>query len=85
MCHSWWWGEVLTGRPRHVLEDNINMDLREVGMDGATLIRLRQDRVQWRAFVNTIKLRSCEVCSGWVTYCHRCLTCFKVLCVYAPR
>jgi hypothetical protein len=23
---------------------------------------------------------SCEVCSGWVTYCHRCLTCFKGLC-----
>jgi hypothetical protein len=23
----------------------------------------------------------CEVCSGWVTYCHRCLTCFKGLCV----
>jgi hypothetical protein len=28
---------------------------------------------------------SCEVCSDWVTYCHRCLTCFKGLCVYAPR
>jgi hypothetical protein len=28
---------------------------------------------------------SCEVCSGWVTCCHRCLTCFKGLCVYAPR
>jgi hypothetical protein len=28
---------------------------------------------------------SCEVCSGWVTYCHWCLTCFKGLCVYAPR
>jgi hypothetical protein len=23
---------------------------------------------------------SCEVCSGWVIYCHRCLTCFKGLC-----
>jgi hypothetical protein len=23
---------------------------------------------------------SCEVCSGWVICCHRCLTCFKVLC-----
>jgi hypothetical protein len=27
---------------------------------------------------------SCEVCSGWVTCCHRCLTCFKGLCVYTP-
>jgi hypothetical protein len=25
------------------------------------------------------------VCSGWVTYCHRCLTCFKGFCVCAPR
>jgi hypothetical protein len=23
--------------------------------------------------------------SGWVICCHRCLTCFKGLCVYAPR
>jgi hypothetical protein len=23
---------------------------------------------------------SCEVCSGWVICCHRCLTCFKGLC-----
>jgi hypothetical protein len=28
---------------------------------------------------------SCEVCSGWVTYCHGCLTWFKCLCVCAPR
>jgi hypothetical protein len=28
---------------------------------------------------------SCEVCSGCVTYCHQCLTCFKGLCVCAPR
>jgi hypothetical protein len=27
----------------------------------------------------------CEVCSGWVTYCHLCLTGFKGLCVCAPR
>jgi hypothetical protein len=33
-------------------EDNIELDLREVGIDGANWIRLAQDRVQWRAFVN---------------------------------
>jgi hypothetical protein len=27
----------------------------------------------------------CEVCSGWITYCHLCLTGFKGLCVCAPR
>jgi hypothetical protein len=34
------------------------MDLREIWIDGANWIRLAQDRVQWRAFVNTVmKLR----------------------------
>jgi hypothetical protein len=31
----------------------MKMDLREIGIDGANLIRLAQDRVQWRALVNT--------------------------------
>jgi hypothetical protein len=35
-------------------EDNIKMDLREMGIDGAIWIRPAQDRVQWRAFVNTV-------------------------------
>jgi hypothetical protein len=30
------------------------MDLTEIGIDGANLIRLAQDRVQWRAFVSTV-------------------------------
>jgi hypothetical protein len=30
------------------------MDLREIGIYGAKWIRLAQDRVQWRAFVNTV-------------------------------
>jgi hypothetical protein len=42
------------GRPRRRWEDNIKMDLREIGIDGANWIRLAQDRVQWRAFVKTV-------------------------------
>jgi hypothetical protein len=42
------------GRPRCRWEDNIKLDLREVGIDGANWIRLAQDRVQWWAFVNTV-------------------------------
>jgi hypothetical protein len=42
------------GRSRSSLEDNINLDLREVGIDGANWIQLAQNRVQWRAFVNTV-------------------------------
>jgi hypothetical protein len=42
------------GGLRRRWEDNIKMDLRERGIDGANRIRLAQDRVQWRAFVNTV-------------------------------
>jgi hypothetical protein len=42
------------GRPRRRWEDSIKMGLREIGIDGTNLIQLTQDRVQWRAFVNTV-------------------------------
>jgi len=42
------------GRPRRMWEDNIKMDLKEIGIDGVNWIELAQDRVQWRAFVNTV-------------------------------
>jgi hypothetical protein len=42
------------GIPRHRWEDNIKLDLREIGIDEANWIRLTQYRVQWRAFVNTV-------------------------------
>jgi hypothetical protein len=41
------------GRPRRRWEDNIKKDVREMGIDGANWIQLAQDRVQWRACVNT--------------------------------
>jgi hypothetical protein len=42
------------GRPRRRWEDNIKMDLREIGIHGTNWIQLAQERVQWRAFVNTV-------------------------------
>jgi hypothetical protein len=42
------------GRPRRTWEDNIKMDLGKIGIDGANWIRLAQDRVRWRAFLNTM-------------------------------
>jgi hypothetical protein len=42
------------GRPRHTWEDNVKMDLREIGTNGTNWIQLAQDRVQWRACVNTV-------------------------------
>jgi hypothetical protein len=47
-------GKRPLGRPRRRWEDNMKMDLREIGIDEANWIRLSQDRVQWRAFVNTV-------------------------------
>jgi hypothetical protein len=47
-------GKRPLGRPRRRWENNIKMDLRELEIDGANWIRLAQDRVQWRASVNTL-------------------------------
>jgi hypothetical protein len=47
-------GKRPLGRPRRRREDNIKMDIRERGIDGANCIQLAQNRVQWRAFLNTV-------------------------------
>jgi hypothetical protein len=41
-------------RPSSRWEDNLKMDFTETGIDGANWIRLAQDTVQWRAFVNMV-------------------------------
>jgi hypothetical protein len=46
-------GKRPLGRPRRRWEDNIKLDLREIGIDEVNWIWLAQDKVQWRAFVNT--------------------------------
>jgi transposase len=47
-------GKRPLGRHRRRWEDNIKMYLREKGIDGANWIQLVQDRVRWRACVNTV-------------------------------
>jgi hypothetical protein len=47
-------GKRPLGRPRCRWEDNIKMDLREIGIDGMNWIWPAQDRVQWQAFVNMV-------------------------------
>ncbi|KAJ4448731.1 hypothetical protein ANN_00122 [Periplaneta americana] len=44
-------GKRPLGRPRRRWEDNIKMDLREVGYDDRDWINLAQDRDRWRAYV----------------------------------
>ena len=41
-------------RPRRRWEDNIKMDLREVGCDAGDWKDFAQDRVQWRVYVKTV-------------------------------
>jgi hypothetical protein len=47
-------GKRPLGRPRRRWEDNIKMDLREIGWGGMDWIYLALDRDQLRAFVNTV-------------------------------
>ena len=46
-------GKRPLGRPRRRWEDNIKMDLQEVG-GGRDWMELAQDRDRWRALVNTV-------------------------------
>ena len=65
MWHVWKKEEVCTrcaqpegkrpvGRPRRRWEDNIKMDLREVGRGCGDWMELAHDRDRWRALVSTV-------------------------------
>jgi hypothetical protein len=41
-------------RPTRRWEDNIKMDFREIGINVTNWIQVTQDRIQWRACVNTV-------------------------------
>jgi hypothetical protein len=47
-------GKRQLGRPRRRWEDDIKIDVREIGWGGMDWIDLVQDRDQWRALVNTV-------------------------------
>jgi hypothetical protein len=47
-------GRRSLGRPRHRWEDNIKMELREIGFGNVNWINFAQDRDRWRALVNTV-------------------------------
>jgi hypothetical protein len=47
-------GKKPLGRPRRKWEDNIKMDLLEIGLGVMDWIDLPENRDQWRALVNTV-------------------------------
>ena len=47
--------QVLLGRPRRRWEDNIKMDLQEVGGSCGDWMELAQDSDRWRALVGTVR------------------------------
>ena len=48
-------GKRPLGRPRRRWEDNIKMDLQEVGVGRGDWMELAQDRDRWRALVGTVR------------------------------
>jgi hypothetical protein len=48
-------GKRPLGRPGCILEDNIKMDLQEVGGGCGDWVELGQDRDRWQAFVSMVK------------------------------
>jgi len=59
VCTGCWWGKPEgkrpLGRPRRRWEDNIKMDLQEVGGGRGNWMALAQDRDRWRALVGTVR------------------------------
>ena len=47
-------GKRPLGRPRRRWEDNINMDLREMGCDPGDWMDLAEYRYKWRAYVRVV-------------------------------
>ena len=45
-------GKRSSGRPRRRWEDNIRMDLEEIGINAGNLVDSAQDRDYWRVLVN---------------------------------
>jgi hypothetical protein len=55
---GFWWGNLREkrplGKPRRRWEDNITMDLQEVGWGGMDCFDMAQDRNRWRTLVNAV-------------------------------
>jgi hypothetical protein len=61
-------GKRPLGRPRHRWEDDIKMDIQEVGCGGMDWIALAQDKDSWLALVNAVMKGSVK-CGEFLTGC----------------
>jgi hypothetical protein len=59
MCTGFWWGKPEgkrpLGRPRRKWEDDVRMDLQEVGCGCDEWIGLAQGRDRWRTLVSAVR------------------------------
>ena len=63
-------GKRPLGRPRRRWEDNIKMDLQEVGEGYGDWVELAQDRHRWQALVGTVRnLRVPQNAGNFLTSC----------------
>jgi len=53
---GFWWGKRPLVKSRHRWEDNIKMDLLDLGRGGMDWIDLAPDRNRWWAFVNSVMI-----------------------------
>jgi hypothetical protein len=58
VCTGVWWGKPEGKRPleetQALMEDNIKIDVHDVGCGGTDWIELGQDGVRWCALVNAV-------------------------------
>ena len=57
-------GKRPLGRPRHRWDDNIKMDLQELGGGCGDWVELAQDRKRWRALMSTVVNFRCSIKCG---------------------
>ena len=62
-------GERPVGRPRRRWEDNIKMDLQEVGGGCGDWMELAEDRDRWRALVSTVRNLGSKNAGNFLSSC----------------
>jgi hypothetical protein len=66
-------GKGAIERPKRVWEDNIKINIKEIGWDGVDYVAVAQSSGKWRAVVNTvINLVGSSTCGEFVDQVRNC-------------